>query len=142
MGLAAFKTVRQALVAFAALLMAVLSLQAPVEQAHLDADFDQAASALIQAAEPAVVETQDASTSVRPSAVQTPTDPHASEAPASGPHHHHADGPPLHDQVANANAPTIAATAAARFRLDNDHRAGLTGNPQDRPPRSDLEPIA
>jgi hypothetical protein len=141
-GLTAFKTVRQAMVAFAALLMAVLSVQAPAEQAHLDADVVQATSALNQAAEPPGAAAQDASTSLRQSAVQPPTDPHASEAPASGAHHHHADGPPLHDQAADADAPAVATTAAARFRLDNDHRAGLTGNPQDRPPRSDLEPIA
>lgn len=144
MGIVAFSRVRQVVVAFAILLMAVLAVQTPLEQAHLDAEQFLAldaggahASASVQTgvAEASLVHLVSV-------AIETATDPEATEAPASGPHHHHGDGPPVHGLASGAAAPTVSTLTADRFLLENDHRTGLTGNPQDRPPRPALEPTA
>jgi len=144
MRLGVFRQVRQTVVAMAALLMALLAVQTPFEQAHLDADLFQAATTMIaQPPERVVGVTEDrASTPSPPSTVQSPTDHHTSQAPASGAHHHHADGPSLYGSAADATAPTVSLVRAGQFQLTNDHRAGLTGNPQDRPPRPALEHVA
>lgn len=144
MGTVAFIRVRQVVVALAILLLTALAVQTPVEQAHLHAERFLALGA----------SAPHASASIRPTvaeetpadlinvAIQPASEPHTSDAPASSPHHHHADGPPLHGLTSAAAGPTVSALSAALFQLENDYRAGLTGNPQDRPPRAHLEPIA
>jgi hypothetical protein len=109
---------RQVVVAMAALLMAVLALLMPVDRTHLGRTDD------------------------RVSAPSTPTDLQTSESPASGAHQHHADGPSLFGSTAHAIEPTVSLAMVVRFHLTNDRSTGLTSNPQDRPPKPDLESIA
>lgn len=122
----------------AALLMAVLALLMPVDRTHLDADlFGAAPSTIAEDPERPVGRTDD-----RVSAPSTPTDLQTSELPASGAHQHHADGPSLFGSTAHAIEPTVSLAMVVRFHLTNDRSTGLTSNPQDRPPKPDLESIA
>jgi len=141
-GSVAFSHVRQLVVSFAALLMVVLAIQTPLEQAHQLADRAQAAS--LSAQTPGLEAAASAATvSARAMLVEdhASSAPQSSEGAASGAHHHHADGP-LSGHDAGATGPGSAMTSAAQFQLENDHRVGLGANPQDRPPRPRLEPIA
>jgi len=131
-------------VAFAALLMVVLAVQTPVEQAHFDAELFQGFSASAPQAFDNANQTVAGTSADRsiPVAISVLADAHPTEAPSSAPHHHHSDGPPLHGAASGAAEPTVSTVSGARFRLMNDHGSGLDDNPQDRPPRPDLEHVA
>ena len=138
MGVGVLGQLRHVVVAMAALLMAVLALLMPVDRTHLDADlFGAAPSTIAEDPERPVGRTDD-----RVSAPSTPTDLQTSESPASGAHQHHADGPSLFGSTAHAIEPTVSLAMVVRFHLTNDRSTGLTSNPQDRPPKPDLESIA
>lgn len=128
----------------AALLMVVLAVQTPVEQSHFDAERFQAFGASALQAFDDIDNTAAETSADRPMLVAIPVsaDAHSTEAPSSASHHHHSDGPPLHGAASGAAEPTVSTVSGARFQVMNDHRAGLTANPQDRPPRPDLEHAA
>lgn len=137
MGAVAIRRLRQLVAALAVLLLAMIAVQAPIEQNHLDLDRFQT----VQANGDNTTVAADASP-LEFGRVQAPDDPFPAEAPGAGGHHHHADGPPIQERGPSAAAPTLAMISAARFQVTNDLRPGLDSNPQDRPPRPVLEPVA
>lgn len=137
MGAVAIRRLRQLVAALAVLLVAVIAVQAPIDQNHLERDRVHTVQTSGQAAT-----AMPAAPQLELGRVQEANDPLPVEAPGAGGHHHHTDGPPLHALGPSAAAPTLAMISTTRFRLTNDLRPGLDSHPQDRPPKPILEPVA
>lgn len=132
--------------AFAAMLMTLLVVQAPIASVdrllhaagHSHAanafagmlidlpDHDHQAANLIDAADD-----HDAGSA------HLVADEAPSEQAAPGPHHHHHhDGPSVYGAAGGLDLPRARSSRAAPFRLEDDLRHGLEGPGRDRPPKA------
>lgn len=133
--------------ACAVMLMALLVVQAPVStadhmlhaagQAHAANAF---ADALLDPSEHDHVSTISADDDQAASTDQAVSDQTPDDATSPGSHHHHHDGPSV--LASGLNLPIAWSSQVAAFKLDDDLRNGVSGFPQERPPKPDLEHTA